>query len=107
MLKSFIYNDGAGPKSQKVCDKLADILGWLLDHPEIIQQSGLLEVLEEGEFFSVAFPLKIDSSLVKGDKFVDRSRRGEPGVKSAHETSFGHVREFIVFLRQCGGFQVW
>jgi len=35
-----------------------------------------------------------------------RSQKGEK-IYSAYSTNFDHVREFIDFLRACGGFEVW
>jgi hypothetical protein len=28
-------------------------------------------------------------------------------VESAHSTSLGRIKNFITFLRNCGGFQIW
>jgi hypothetical protein len=80
------YNDGDGLHSQKECDALADKLKVYIQSlpgEEIILES-LTRVDESGKFL-----------------------RGHSGGKSAYFTNKDHVREFIVFLYNCGGFEIY
>ena len=83
-LRDWVYNDGAGFKTQKECDDLADRLEKYLDaYPE--------EVIE------LESKLRVDANgiLTHGT-----------GGRSVFHTSHEHVRKFIEFLRGCGGFTI-
>ena len=81
------YNDGCGFEGQVPCTTLADALERYLDqHPqECIEIESSCRVSEDGQFLP----------------------QGSTGGQSAYSTSQEHVREFITFLRACGGFEVW
>jgi hypothetical protein len=78
------YNDGAGFSTQAECNTLAEKLEHYLDaNPrEKIAIESEMRVTPKGRLF-------------KGD-----------GGESAYSTSHEHVREFIKFLRACGGFKI-
>ena len=104
-------NDGAGLKSHKTCNALADALERLLEKPCLITEHGLEILDEEGERV-ITFPR--DSSPMMCDKEgrfwrpedVKAGKVRQEDLRSPYQTSFDHVREFIAFLRSCGGFEV-
>ena len=107
-------NDGRGLKTEEECNKLADALEPVYE--EIFNESEVDELQiclgswvdlsgrfitdkvydELGEQFShgdiITSPLVLDDGTV---------------VKSAHSIDKEHLKEFIVFLRECGGFEIW
>lgn len=96
LLTAMSHNDGAGPQQQETCDKIADRLErWLTEDPREVffleHDSGILRVTPEGRFVSEE-QLAEDPTLV---------------TKSPYSVSREHLREFIGFLRSCGGFCVW
>jgi len=104
-------NDGAGLTDQKSCNALANALERLLARPCFITEHGL-EILEEDGECVIRFP-KNGSPMMcdKGGRFwrpedVKAGKVRHEDLRSPYETSFDHMREFIVFLRGCGGFEV-
>lgn len=84
------YNDGAGIKSEKVCQQLAD---------------GLAEVLRvsaEEEFYCEGTLYELEGKLVTKAEIPTEAK-----AKPAHAVSREKVKEFIEFLQECGGFCVW
>jgi len=102
-------NDGAGLKSQKACNALADALERLLARPCLITEHGLEIAEEDGQRY-IYFPVAGSPLLSDGEGRLytpeDAKKKGIKTLRSAYETSFDHVREFIAFLRSCGGFEV-
>ena len=113
-------NDGKGLRTQKQCDKLADALETMLsndsgynefmvdedDRIQIVMGSWCeagtgrfigaekeAELNEQYEYGTILF-----SSVVTKDGMV---------VESSHSASLGHIKNFITFLRGCGGFEIW
>ena len=81
-------NDGEGLDNQEACNFLADKVEHFLkswDGEILVLECKSIRVTEEG-------------------RFVDP---GTPGSKSPYSTSRGHLKEFVKFLRECGGFQIW
>jgi len=105
------FNDGAGLKSQKDCSTLANALERLLQRPCIIREHGMEVHKENGERL-ISFPR--DGSPLLCDKtgrlysleYVKAGKAKVEDLRSAYQTSEEHVREFIEFLRNCGGFEV-
>ena len=105
-------NDGEGLKDQGSCDRLADALDWLLAHPAAIREHGMdVGKDDEGEFIGISAsdsPLLCDS---QGHLHTEEDARKKgialKSLRSAYQTPLSHVREFITFLRNCGGFEVW
>jgi len=90
-------NDGKGPDSPEVCQKLADRLAIWLEHNVNgysldIGCHVLTEVNERGH-----------------QSFATREQAMDPTVdsESAHRVCDKHLQEFVTFLYNCGGFQVF
>jgi len=88
-------NDGAGPKSAKVCNEMANrIEAWLKDNPGPLEldmgDEPFCKVTENGQFVT-------EQMLQENPNLVTRS---------AYCTDEDHLREWIEFLRNCGGFKV-
>jgi hypothetical protein len=83
---SWGYNDGDGFETQKQCDKLANELEKYLK-----------------AFPNESISMESDIRVDENNRFL---RRGSTAGKSAYETSKEHVKKFIVFLRNCGGFKI-
>jgi hypothetical protein len=103
---------GHGLEDQKSCDRLADALEWLLDHPAAIRKHGLeVGKDDEGEFIGIpaeSSPLLCDKD---GHRYTNQDARKQKialkELRSAYQTPIWHVRKFTVFLHNCGGFEVW
>jgi hypothetical protein len=86
MLHSMSFNDGAGPEDQETCTQMADRFDrWLEHHTE---GTGLddpvMHVDEQGRF--------VDPGI---------------GTRSPYQVGDEHLKEWVEFLRHCGGFQVF
>ena len=111
-------NDGKGLRTQKQCDKLADAM-------ELFISDGLNEHLTDddsriyivlggwceagtGKFIPSEVEHKLNQQFEYGSLLYS-SIVTEDGqrVESSHSTSLGRIKEFITFLRNCGGFQIW
>jgi len=105
------FNDGAGLKTKQSCNALADAIERLLLHPSIIREHGMEVLGRDGERF-ISFPR--DDSTLLCDKTgrlyspedMEAGEAKREDLRSAYQTSEEHVREFITFLRNCGGFEV-
>jgi len=82
------YNSNAGYKSQEECDTLADRL-----------EKMFLE--DSTEFFSIEDDLRVD----KDGCFLPKSA-GQSAGFSAYVASRHRVKQFVKFLRECGGFTI-
>jgi len=81
------YNDGDGLFNQKDCDTLANKLeNYLNKNPN--------------DEISIESDCRVDDK----NKFLPT---GATGGKSAYYTTHDHVRNFIKFLRACGGFKIY
>ena len=111
--KNWDYNDGAGLKTQKECNLLADALEkHLKDHPFLKNDNDLMYVclgmwvdtttnqFVKPQGMSVQYPngTILFSSVV--------TKAGDV-VQSAYAVSRGHLNSFISFLRNCGGFEIY
>lgn len=113
--KPYNYNDGDGLKTQKECDELADalqeILGSYRDFKEDdsriylclgswVDLNGRLVRDEREAKLNESHPLGtvLNSPLVDSDGDI---------VMPSHSADKSHILEFIAFLRNCGGFQIW
>jgi hypothetical protein len=98
-------NDGHGLDNQEDCDALADAMDKLLDNPVLIFSCGLTVANDE---ISIPLTEKNRRMGVKPDgSFLGRDEEAPPEeLHSPWSMSFEHVRKFIVFLRNCGGFAV-
>ena len=96
MLAAMAYNDGAGPREQSTCTKIADRLEqWLHTDSRskfvIDREQTSLRVASNG-------------CLVSCETL---SEEEESNSKSPYSVTRQEIEEFIEFLRDCGGFSVW
>jgi len=112
------YNSGHGLKTQEECDNLAHALEMLVD--------GMIEdgVTEFG--FAFGYWNYRDGSMIVSEEDTEILNKKHPygsiiiemplklatgketkDVWPAHTTQVEHLKEFIKFLRHCGGFEVW
>jgi len=116
-LQGMGLNDGRGLRSDRKCNLLSDYLQDVVDnffHPSIIPFEEECEdgfkfgVYENGEFY---IDLETYESCLDENtfNFLSEDECKDPNIEkySAYRTNKEHIQEFIGFLRNCGGFQVW
>jgi hypothetical protein len=91
LLSGMAFNSGVGLKTARHCERLADALDKLLS--------------EYGENITI----DMDPTGAEGAMMEMLSSAGWnlAGNQPAYSVSQEQVREFISFLRMCGGFEVW
>jgi hypothetical protein len=113
-------NDGKGLKTQKQCDKLADAIELLIsensqynenladDDDRIYIVMGSWCEAGTGKFIPSDFTASLNEQYEYGD-ILYGPVVAENGtmVESSHSASFGRLKEWITFLRNCGGFKIW
>lgn len=113
---SWHYNDGTGPETQTECDQIADALENVINK----ESSPLKEDTDRiyvcmgswctSEGYSVENDIEeeLNNQYVPGEVLTSSviASNGQM-VQSSHSSSLGHVKNFIKFLRNCGGFQVY
>lgn len=109
VLTSMCHNDGAGPKSGKICNKIADVLEQMLKQLPDLRDADF--VINEAEGI-ISF--RVDKKFaVRGDgRFVNETEIKAENIPldslhSPYQVRLDHLREFVSFLRNCGGFEVW
>lgn len=91
MLRKLAFNDGAGPRSQKTCTKMAQRFEqWMERHTEGHELESELQVTKEGRFVP-------DEELAENPDLE---------TFSPFEVDDDHLKMWIEFLRHCGGFRV-
>ena len=91
MIEGMRWNDGAGPN-----DNQAEILADELEK--------MVEGMEDGNMFVLDSP--IDGAIASViQMFEEQGATVQSEVVYATEVS--HMREFITFCRESGGFEVW
>lgn len=91
MLAAISFNDGAGPRSQKVCTAMANRFERWLEHHASghgLQIPGI-RVAEDGHLVT------------------PKSPNYSPDLPSPYQISDDDLKEWVEFLRNCGGFRVW
>jgi hypothetical protein len=100
------YNDGAGLKTKEACNLLADAVEGLLEEPEKLRMADLV-VSNDGEETIIGFKLDPACAVRSDGRFV---RPGEnvplDDLHSPYSVGMSHAKEFVEFLRHCGGFEV-
>ena len=113
-------NDGKGLRTQKQCDKLADALETMLSNDSgynefMVDEDDRIQIVlgswceaGTGRFIGLEIDDELNeqyeygtilySPIVTKDGLV---------VESAHSCSLSHIKNFITFLRGCGGFKIW
>lgn len=91
-LEKMAFNVGAGPQNQLTCIEMAKRFEqWMEHHAE-------------------GHGLESDLQITKDGRFVSAKELAEnPDLEtvSPYEVSDEHLKEWIDFLRYCGGFEVW
>jgi len=109
-------NDGAGLKTQKQCDKLANALEDFLGSELRIKDdedriylclgswceagTGKMVSSEDAQILNEQFSY----GIIHYTPIVSQSGQM---VESSHSVSVYKIKQFITFLRECGGFQIW
>ena len=109
-------NDGKGLRTQKQCDRLADALEELLGNDINLKENddrvylclGAWVEFGTGQFIGSEREQSLNEQYPYGQILYSSvvTSNGD-AVESAHSTSVGRIKEFITFLRNCGGFQIW
>lgn len=111
-------NDGKGLRTQKQCDKLADAIELLIsnsyneylteDDDRIYICMGSWCEAGTGQFVPSEFTQSLNEQYEYGD-ILYGPVVAENGtmVESSYSTSLGRLKEWIVFLRNCGGFKIY
>ena len=93
VLEGMGYNDGAGAADQKTCTEMANRFELWMEHN--VQGRSLdipgAKVTEEGRFVT------------------DEELAANPDLEThtPYNVEDEHLKEWIEFLRHCGGFEVW
>jgi hypothetical protein len=111
-------NDGKGLRTQKQCDKLADAIELLIsnnlneylteDDDRIYIVMGSWCEAGTGKFIGSEREHVLNQQFEYGD-ILYAPVVAEDGtmVESSHGTSLGRLKQWITFLRNCGGFKIW
>jgi hypothetical protein len=109
--KAMEYNDGAGLDNQNSCDRLADAFEKLLNNPKTIESFGLVVSKKSGKCseMRISFPVDNDYCIDSRDGHFVKKGETIPNeyLISPYCVNENHLREFIEFLRSCGGFSVF
>jgi hypothetical protein len=109
-------NDGKGLRTQKQCDKLADALEELLgteinakdDDDRVFLCLGSWCEAGTGKFIGSESEHSLNQQFEYGHiLYAPVVAENGTLVESAHSASIFKIKEFINFLRNCGGFQIW
>ena len=108
-------NDGAGLDNQKDCNRLADAL------EEIIHTSTQMEEPSDVIYLNLGSWTDINGRFLGEEISQQLNEQYEVGeilygsvvmedgkiVQPSHSAPLRHVQNFISFLRECGGFEIW
>ena len=105
------HNDGHGLKTQEECNFLADTLETILGNNKALRDFGLIVSAKEDEV-KISFPVPDDGMAIdsRNNNFVTEEDREKVPVEclaSPYSIHMSHAKDFIKFLRDCGGFEVW
>lgn len=90
-LSRMALNDGAGPKDHKTCIEMAKRFEqWMEHHTEGYRVESDLRVNAEGRFVSAE----------------ELAANPDMETTTPYEVSDEHLKEWVEFLRHCGGFRV-
>jgi hypothetical protein len=111
-------NDGKGLRTQKQCDRLADALDLMLNDivcKEFLADNSNVIQIARGSWDATDYgKITSDEEAELNDRYPYGtillapvlSKKGVM-VKSAHGCSLEHLKDWINFLRGCGGFKIW
>ena len=92
LLDAMGWNNGAGPSNQETCTQMASRFDrWMEHHASGQQLESELQITEEGRFVSEE----------------EQAENPDLETKSPYEVDDEHLKEWVAFLRHCGGFEVW
>lgn len=94
VLRSMAFNSGAGPKDQETCTEMANRFEqWMEHHTEgfVLECEGSMRMTPEGR-------------LVSPEELAENP---DMETVSPYEVGDSHLKEWVAFLRSCGGFEVW
>jgi hypothetical protein len=111
-------NDGKGLRTQKQCDKLADAIELLIsnnlneylteDDDRIYIVMGSWCEAGTGKFIGSEREHILNQQYEYGDiLYTPVVAENGTMVESSHGTSLGRLKQWIIFLRSCGGFKIW
>jgi len=111
-------NDGKGLRTQKQCDKLADAIELLIsnnyneylteDDDRIYIVMGSWCEAGTGRFIPSEDSLSLNEQYEYGDiLYAPVVAENGVMVESSYSTSLGRLKQWITFLRSCGGFKIW
>ena len=116
------FNSGAGLDTQEECDKLADaidamIIGkfdswkyigvnYKMYARKVVSPEG--KIFEENLYNNPELIQELEQHL-GDDIFVKDGEFEYNGINymTSHATELGHLEDFVAFLRECGGFEIW
>jgi hypothetical protein len=111
-------NDGKGLRTQKQCDKLADAIELLISNnynEYLIEDDDRIYIVMgswceagTGKFIGSEREHILNQQYEYGD-ILYAPVVAEDGtlVESSYSTSLGRIKQWITFLRSCGGFKIW
>ena len=112
-------NDGKGLRSERKCNLLADRIEKFLEIEDgMFSESWSLKLPTKGSFGGVEeigvdeeklFYIDVGFYCDEEGKFLKEEDKNDSSIKkhSPYRTNESHLREWIDFLRNCGGFRVW
>ena len=121
-LSGMHFNSGAGLETQEECDKLADaidamIIGkfdswkyigvnYKMYARKVVSPEG--KIFEENLYNNPELIQELEQHL-GDDIFVKDGEFEYNGINymTSHATELGHLEDFVTFLRECGGFEIW
>ena len=116
------YNSGAGLDTQEECDKLADaidamIIGkfdswkyigvnYKMYARKVVSPEG--KIFEENLYNNPELVQELEEFL-GDDIFIKDGVFEHKGIEynTSHATELGHLEDFVLFLRECGGFEIY
>lgn len=113
-------NDGKGLKTQKQCNELADAIDSLISNSFDFNEN----LMDDDDKVCVCMGSWCEAGtgrLVGSEKRIELDEQYEYGtimfrpvvmsdgklVEPSHSTSLYKIKEFITFLKGCGGFEIW
>lgn len=92
-LTAMNFNEGAGPTDQAICTQMANRFDLWMEHNASGQtlESEDLRITNEGRFV--------------GEEELEENPDLE--TESPYEVDDEHLKQWVEFLRHCGGFQIW
>lgn len=111
-------NDGKGLKNQRECNKLADAIELLIsekygenlteDEDRLYVCMGMWCEAGTGKFIPREVTKALDDQYEYGDiLFTSVVALDGSLVEPSYSVSLGRLKQWINFLRNCGGFQIW